>query len=249
MLSRENAKLAAVAAVSITVALAAPAAATAAYDALNADKVDGKHAVAAGASVNNRKGKLVATSATTGRLPNNIVAKAPDADRLDGMDSSKLRYINLDVMAAFVNGVGSGQSRAYGPNFGIHLVDGGGDVSASVVVPPDFTGTSMKLHVLWHIAETGCSVQVLPNSVSVGGVGTVIPSGGSSTAGLSGGGVIAAPGTANQVAQTVWTLGPPSDSRPLQPGQAYGFGFFRNNGSDPDNCTADLVIGGMWITY
>jgi hypothetical protein len=40
----------------------------------NSDKVDGKHAVSSGATVNNRKGKLVATSATTGRLPNNIIA-------------------------------------------------------------------------------------------------------------------------------------------------------------------------------
>jgi hypothetical protein len=39
----------------------------------NADKVDGKHAVGAAATVNQRKGKLVATSATTGKLPVNIV--------------------------------------------------------------------------------------------------------------------------------------------------------------------------------
>ena len=39
----------------------------------NADKVDGKHAVGAAATVNGRKGKLVATSSTTGKLPVNIV--------------------------------------------------------------------------------------------------------------------------------------------------------------------------------
>ena len=54
----------------------------------NADKVDGKHAVGAGASLNARKGKLVATSATTGLLPNSIIAKAPDADKLDDIDSA-----------------------------------------------------------------------------------------------------------------------------------------------------------------
>jgi hypothetical protein len=54
----------------------------------NSDKVDGKHAVGAGATVNKRKGKLVATKATTGRLPNNIIAKAPDANKLDGINSS-----------------------------------------------------------------------------------------------------------------------------------------------------------------
>lgn len=57
------------------------------FDAVNADKVDGKHAVGAKASPAKRKGKLVATNAS-GRLPNNILAKAPDADKLDGIDST-----------------------------------------------------------------------------------------------------------------------------------------------------------------
>ena len=62
--------------------------AMAAFDAINADKVDGKHAVAAGASSSSRRGKLVATDGKTGRLPNNIIAKAPDADKLDGISSN-----------------------------------------------------------------------------------------------------------------------------------------------------------------
>jgi hypothetical protein len=55
----------------------------------NADKVDGKHAVGAGSTLEGRKGKLVATNRTTGRLPDNIIATAPDADKLDGKDSSE----------------------------------------------------------------------------------------------------------------------------------------------------------------
>lgn len=58
-----------------------------AYDALNSHKVDGKHAVGANASATQRRGKLVATN-RQGRLPNTIIAKAPDADRLDGLDST-----------------------------------------------------------------------------------------------------------------------------------------------------------------
>ena len=50
----------------------------------NADKVDGKHAVASSASTAARKGKLVATSPATGFLPNNIITLAPDAAKLDG---------------------------------------------------------------------------------------------------------------------------------------------------------------------
>lgn len=82
----------------ITVALVAAALTAAApavgrsvehvLSAQNADTVDGLHAVPSTATVAARKGKLVATSPTTGRLPNNIIAKAPDASRLDGIDST-----------------------------------------------------------------------------------------------------------------------------------------------------------------
>lgn len=91
MLSRDNVKLALVAAFCLTVPLAAPAVGHGVEHALfahDSDKVDGKHAVSSGASTDTRKGKLVATNATTGRLPNNIIAKAPDAGLLDGLDST-----------------------------------------------------------------------------------------------------------------------------------------------------------------
>ncbi|HEY7042997.1 MAG TPA: hypothetical protein VH419_04945 [Nocardioidaceae bacterium] len=55
----------------------------------NSDKVDGKHAVGAGASVAQRAGKLVATN-QNGRLPDSIIAKAPDANLVDGIDSANL---------------------------------------------------------------------------------------------------------------------------------------------------------------
>jgi hypothetical protein len=71
-----------------TVFSAAPTVARAAYDAVNSDKVDGKHAVGAGASVATRAGKLVATN-SNGRLPNNIIDKAPDSNALDGRDSTE----------------------------------------------------------------------------------------------------------------------------------------------------------------
>lgn len=61
-----------------------PGVAQAAYDAVNADKVDGKHAVGAGATISGRAGKLVATDAE-GRLPNNIIATAPNAAKLAGV--------------------------------------------------------------------------------------------------------------------------------------------------------------------
>lgn len=77
-----------VAFITAAVTAAGPAiAATIADYARNSDKVDGKHAVGAGASPASRSGKLVATG-SNGRLPNNIIARAPDAELIDGLDSS-----------------------------------------------------------------------------------------------------------------------------------------------------------------
>jgi hypothetical protein len=77
-----------VAAVTAMVTAGAPALAGSVVNyARNADKVDGKHAVGAAASIATRAGKLVATNAA-GRLPNDIIAKAPDAEQLDGTDSA-----------------------------------------------------------------------------------------------------------------------------------------------------------------
>jgi hypothetical protein len=64
--------------------VAAPAAAIVA----NADKVDGRHAVGAAATKVRRADKLVATN-DNGYLPNNIVLKAQNADKLDGLDSTR----------------------------------------------------------------------------------------------------------------------------------------------------------------
>lgn len=55
--------------------------------ATNSDKVDGKHAVSASASIAKRRGKLVATD-RRGYLPNTLIRKALDADRLDGLDGA-----------------------------------------------------------------------------------------------------------------------------------------------------------------
>ena len=88
---KDNAKIVLVAMVTAMVTAGAPAIAHGVQHALfahNAHKVDGKHAVGSGATVKSRKNKLVATSSSTGRLPNNIIAKAPDANRLDGIDST-----------------------------------------------------------------------------------------------------------------------------------------------------------------
>ena len=66
----------------------------------NSDKVDGKHAVGARAPATKRRGKLVATNAQ-GFLPNNIIRKARDANKLDGLDSTAFRqkYARVLIVA------------------------------------------------------------------------------------------------------------------------------------------------------
>lgn len=76
-------RTAVVAVATASVVMAAPAAAIVA----NADKVDGKHAVGAAATRETRAGKLVATN-RNGYLPNDILLKARNANKLDGKSSS-----------------------------------------------------------------------------------------------------------------------------------------------------------------
>jgi len=101
MLSRSDIKLVVVAAVCLGAGVATPAIGAAIV--ANADKVDGFHAVGFGSTVTARKGKLVATSSTTGLLPNNIIKKAPDADKLDGVNSTAFARRQSPVPYAFAS--------------------------------------------------------------------------------------------------------------------------------------------------
>lgn len=87
LMSRENVKLGVVAVTCIVVSTMGPSFAAGVL-AANSDKVDGFHAVKSATKIKKRKGKLVATSPRTGRLPNNIIKKAKNADKLDGLDST-----------------------------------------------------------------------------------------------------------------------------------------------------------------
>jgi hypothetical protein len=113
-LLRRHIPVAFTAAVVCTLFAGGPTMARAAFDAVNADKVDGKHAVGAGASTQQRKGKLVATN-SSGRLPNNIIAKAPNADLLDGLDSKALKVTGQGLGGATtnINSCGSGPVMSY----------------------------------------------------------------------------------------------------------------------------------------
>ena len=75
---------------------------------VNADQVDGRHAVKYTSDTSaKRKGKLMAIGAT-GYLPNNIIQKATDADLIDGIDSTALATIAaLQSSAGTVNEAGN----------------------------------------------------------------------------------------------------------------------------------------------
>ena len=71
----------------------------------NADKVDGKHAVGAGANLTNAAGKLVAHNGA-GKLPPKFIPKVGDANNLDGLDSTAFQRNCTDgafVASGFVN--------------------------------------------------------------------------------------------------------------------------------------------------
>jgi hypothetical protein len=96
-----------------------PNLANAAVSTVNADKVDGKDAVGAGATVANRAGKLVATNGS-GLLPDNIIASAPDAAKLGGMPPGTYRVTGHGQRGSFVNinGCGSGEITSYAVQLG-----------------------------------------------------------------------------------------------------------------------------------
>jgi len=116
---RRHLPVAITAAVICTLFAGGPSIARAAVDAVNADKVDGKDAVGAGASVANRKGNLVATD-STGHLPNDIIEVAPDAAKLGGMGAGTYRVTGHGMRGSTVNidSCGSGPVEAYGVTLG-----------------------------------------------------------------------------------------------------------------------------------
>ena len=79
----------------------------------NSDKVDGKHAVGAGASVANRAGKLVATN-SNGRLPNNIIVRALDSGKLGGQPASSYARDLVQVVGSNVTITGTSGISSYG---------------------------------------------------------------------------------------------------------------------------------------
>lgn len=120
----------------VVAVLGATPLAGAAFDALNADKVDGKHAVGARANLNRAAGKLVATrarGASKGKFAKKFIPKVNDADNLDGLDSDAY----LDSTIGFASVAGSAATAS------VRSFGGNGTTSVAVVrnATGDFTVT------------------------------------------------------------------------------------------------------------
>ncbi len=101
------------------------------FDAQNADRVDGRHAVGATTSPAQRKGKLVATNGK-GRLPGNIILRARDSLRLGGFTHAQTSAMSFPPQGAGVSGT------AMSSPFGVNLAaDTAGELRLGFVIPPD----------------------------------------------------------------------------------------------------------------
>ncbi|HET7734939.1 MAG TPA: hypothetical protein VFK52_03110 [Nocardioidaceae bacterium] len=133
-MTRENLKLIAVATFCLTVGLAGPSVAGALQKGLNADQVDGKHAVGAKTPIAKRKNKLVATN-KQGFLPSSIIKSARNAQRLGGYPHSALRVISIPNLTP----VGAAQDAL----LGVSLPDGSNSYARfGVILPPDYRADS-----------------------------------------------------------------------------------------------------------
>lgn len=141
-------------ALALVLAFSGGAVAKGQYDARNADRVDGKHAVSAGTSIANRKGKLVATDPHTGRLPSNIITIAPNSKKLGGFSHKQTSSLPLLVQGAGVSG-----SATPSPDGVEFAADSTGEMRFGFVVPPDHVaGESLLVDVVYREdSSSACS--------------------------------------------------------------------------------------------
>jgi hypothetical protein len=224
----------------VVVGSVGPGIAQAAYDAVNADKVDGKHAVGAGASITNRKGKLVATDPLTGKLPNNIISKALNAVALNGYPHEALRSLSIPAQSAHPEG----GSAMLGPG---PWVPGGGapSITVSFTVPPDHqSGAPLYMDTVFSESSAdACGV-----AFSVAGVT------GPSAGGFDNGGWVLEPGT-----QTFGTMLLPAGADlgftrtfrwdgASEPGDVVSMFFLRQGDLPADTC-GPVTFYGFQVRY
>lgn len=245
LFTRENLKLSVVAAGCLLIGLGGPAVAAQvrATFADNAGAVDGFSAVGAGATVTQRKGKLVATNPTTGRLPDNLIATAPNAAKLGGFTPAQTHGLPLTVAGATL--VGGSSTTAGG---GASLPPSGNPgVVWTFTVPPDYkAGSKITLDLVLESFGGSCSI-VFDASGFAGPVGGQVNltnhwavSGDSATGAVAfpaGGGSVAVKKT------LTWS------STATAPGQFVSLTLTRNSGSPSDTCAGEAYVWSALVRY
>lgn len=209
----------------VVVAFGGGAAARGRYDAQNAHKVDGKHAVGAGATVKQRRGKLVATDPKTGRLPRNIVAISP-------------------VLAIPPQGVAvSGTATSFSDGVSLSSTDTG-ELRFGFVVPPAHDPeTPLRADVVyredsagacsWSVATSGLEGPDSPTGSDIHNGGWQFPGSGTGYSGPTS--VPAGEGSVHTLTLT-W---PFQDA----PGMFIQLGLARLGGDPTDTCESVSVYG------
>lgn len=243
----------------------------------NADQLDGLDATAFAPATHTHTGEtIVDNSVATADLANSAVTNAKlgadavlsanirdqqvtTADLADGaVTEAKVatgvipKFLSLDPNGALLT-TGASLSNGFGPNAGIHLADGAnGSFYLGFTIPPNFTtGGTLLTRLLWHTSATACSIEFVPNAISVARPGRTHIIGVNTGAGLTviGGTRLFAPAVSNQTNETRVTITSPDGVTPLQAGDSVIFSLFRSGNSANDNCTADMVIQSVSLTY
>lgn len=244
-MNKENLTLS-LAAAALVVSVAGTGGPALARAVVDADKVDGLSAVKASAPKAQRKGKLVATSPTTGRLPDSVLGRAADSARLGGVPAAQLRSVPLPATGGDYVGGASGSGGG-----AVQLPDAGTPrVTVSLVLPADYrAGAPLRVAADLATAPGGCSVLVTATGGTlVASAGTVVPAtftvnGAAAPAQTTFGPV---PGGGSlSVLRTTFRATSPA----FQAGRTVLLQVGRGATSPLDNCTGDALLTSFVVTY
>ena len=202
------------------------------------------HAGGSGATATQRRGKLVATNATTGRLPDNIIATAPNAAKLGGFTHTQLRSFPLSVTGALAQG---GASLAADGGL---VLDNSGTPSITLTfpLPPDYhVGGTVSLDlVLEDINSGGCSIALSTDGLSGPVAGAASLTNHWSVSGDSPSGTVSFPSQAGSVMvkKTItWR------SASTSPGSMIRLQLVRSSADLNDTCSGGTEVWSALVRY
>jgi len=227
MFSKDNLKLVAVAAFCLAVGLAGPSVAGAVQQGLNADQVDGKHAVGAKAKIAKRKNKLVATN-KQGYLPSNII-----------QGTTALRSVWIPTQA-----IGTTEPKDF---YGAFLPDAQLDsINVMAQLPPSYrSGAPVTLDLTYVKGPSACTVSlgtlgdhISPSTSSAGSLIWNLPVNAFA-------GDVALPGTTGNLRLRLVSV----ENAPLHAGDYVGVRVQRNGNSVTDVCAQSVYVYGAQLRF